>query len=400
MRWQLARLRLGLRAGFLLFLLVGLLAYSYIPSPLGNTADPLGRQLGMLRTGSAMERSAAITEVARLAGKDASRVVPALTQALQDRDPGVRLAVVSALHIVTPDDPQAREAATALIATLRNADPRVRAQAAGILSILKPDPKLALPPLTRAALPEADGPAAGSTAATPDAGPVSARNVIDRSQRDHARASAVAALGVLGTHDPEVQETLVALADDAVPEVRMVLARVLGEIGPEGTGAFAALRKLTSDPDLYIRARALTALGNFPSEYVAACPLLYRAYLSRQRPLQEGAELSLGRIIKSKQFNASTAAQSKDAALRFAAVFGLNPNSDAGFKGIEQALKDEDPGVRIMAATKLASVSSRRTDLAFKALKSLADDKDADVRSQMQISLAALTPRPSRSSGP
>ena len=69
-----------------------------------------------------------------------------------------------------------------------------------------------------------------------------------------------------------------------------------------------------------------------------------------------------------------------------------------GFRAV-QALKDEDPGVRIMAATKLAGVSSSRTDVAFKALESLADDKDADVRSQMHRSLAGLTPRPSRSSG-
>ena len=123
-----------------------------------------------------------------------------------------------------------------------------------------------------------------------------------------------------------------ALADDAVPEVRMVVARVLGEIGPETAGAFAAERKLTSDPDLYIQARAITALGNFPGDHVASCPLLYRAYLSKQRPLQEGAELSLEKIIKSKQFNASAARQGKDAALRFAATFGLNPNSDAGFQ--------------------------------------------------------------------
>src|SRR5208337_4110664 len=78
---------------------------------------------------------------------------------------------------------------------------------------------------------------------------------------------------------------------------------------------------------------------------------------------------------------------------------GLDPNSDAGFKELEQALKDEDPGVRIMAATKLARVSSSRTDAAMKALGSLADDKDADVRSQMHHSLAGLTPKPSRSSG-
>jgi len=107
----------------------------------------------------------------------------------------------------------------------------------------------------------------------------------------------------------------------------------------------------------------------------------------------------LEKNLKSKEFDASLTAKSKDAALRLAATFGLNPNSDAGFQELVQTLKDEDPGVRIMAATKLARVSSSRTDAAFKALKSLADDKDADVRSQMHHSLAALMPRPPRGSG-
>ncbi len=399
MSWKLARPRLGLRARFLILALAGLLTYAFLPIPRGNTADPVSQQLGALRTGSAAQRSAAATELARLAGKNTAGVAPALTQALQDGDPSVRLAAVSALHVVTPDDPQARDAAIALIAALRDADPRVRAQAAGVLSTFKPDLKLAIPELIGAALPGADAPAAGSTAAAPAASSITAQDAIDRNQRDHARASAVTALGVLGAHDPVVQRTLVALAGDAVPEVRMVVARVLGEIGPEAAGAFAALQKLASDPDLYIQARAVTALGNFPGEYVSACPLLYRAYLSRERPLQEGGELSLEKITKSKQFNASSAAKSKDAALRFAATFALDPNSDAGFQALVQTLKDEDPGVRIMAATRLAGVSSSRTKVAFKALESLANDKDADVRSQMQHSLATLTPRPPRGTG-
>ena len=312
MRWNLASPRLGLRSGFLLLILAGLLAYIYVPISPRHIADPLRQQLDALRTGSATQRSAAATEVARLAGKDASGVVPALAQALQDSDPEVRLAAVSAMHVASNDGSQARDAATALIGTLRDADPRVRAQAAGILSILKPDPKLALPPLIAAAQPERDSPAANRS---PPAGaapaPVPALALINRNQNDHARSSAVAALGVLGARDPEVQRTLVALADDPAPEVRMVVARVLGELGPDAAGAFASLCKLTSDPDLYIQAGAITALGNFPAEYVAASPLLYRAYLSKQRPLQEGAELSLAKIIKSKQFNASTAAQSR-----------------------------------------------------------------------------------------
>jgi len=106
-----------------------------------------------------------------------------------------------------------------------------------------------------------------------------------------------------------------------------------------------------------------------------------------------------GRRSSNRRNSLFSAAKSNAAALHFAAVFGLDPNSDAGFKALEQSLKDEEPGVRIMAATKLARVSSSRTCVAFKALESLADDKDADVRSQMHHPLAILTPSPSRSSG-
>ena len=81
--------------------------------------------------------------------------------------------------------------------------------------------------------------------------------------------------------------------------------------------------------------------------------------------------------------------------MRFTAVFALNPNSDAGFKLIEQSLKDEDSGVRIMAGAKLAAVSSSRHEEAVKALKSLANDKDEEVvRNQMHRSLQVLSPRP------
>ncbi len=260
MSLKLARPRLGPYAVYLILALAALLAYAYMPTRRRQAVDPMSQSLDLfaLRVDDA-QRSSAVTELAQFVGTDTARVVPALIQTLQDRDPGVRLAAVNALHVVTSNTPQATEAATALVASLRDEDPRVSAQAAGILSTLKPDPKLALPPLISAALPEPDSLAAGVPAAGTATGPVSGEELIRRSQRDHARASAAAALGVLGPHDLEVHKTLVSLANDRVPEVRMVAARLLGQIGPEAAGAFAALRKLTSDPDLYIQARAMTA---------------------------------------------------------------------------------------------------------------------------------------------
>ncbi len=53
MSLQLARPRLGPYSGFLLLVLAGLLAYSYIPIPLSRSADPVNQQLGSLRSWSA-----------------------------------------------------------------------------------------------------------------------------------------------------------------------------------------------------------------------------------------------------------------------------------------------------------------------------------------------------------
>ena len=77
--------------------------------------------------------------------------MPALTEALKDKDAQVRYSAVGALHALDPKGPQAGPAIEGLLAALRDSDARVRALAAGILSTLKPDPKLALPELIAAA---------------------------------------------------------------------------------------------------------------------------------------------------------------------------------------------------------------------------------------------------------
>jgi HEAT repeat protein len=225
------------------------------------------------------------------------------------------------------------------------------------------------------------------------AAPLTAKNSIDRNLRDHARASAVAALAAIGGSESEAQKTLVSLAEDPVPEVRMAVARAIGELDPGTPGALAAELKLASDSDMYIRARAVTALGNFPQDYQRTCPVLYRAYQSGQRPLQEGAELSLEKIVKSGKFAAQAARHSSDPALRFAAVFGLNPSSDHGLKAILQALKDEDPGVRLLAVTRLGKAPASHAKLALESLESLANDKDGDVRNQVRFAQKSLAPR-------
>src|SRR5262249_10958327 len=116
------------------------------------------------------------------------------------------------------------------------------------------------------------------------------------------------------------------------------------------------------------------------------CPTLYRAYRSKLRPLQEGAELSLEKIVASAEFDAKAALKSEEAALRFAAVFGLSPQSEEGLHALSMALKDKDAGVRLMAVTRLGSAPARFADTASKAVESIANDGDSDVRNQLGYS--------------
>jgi HEAT repeat protein len=389
--------RLGLRELLLLAALGGVLVYALVPIRSGQASDPVGEHLAMLRKGtSAAERSHAATALARMAEKNADRIIPELIQATADREAPVRQAAVDALHVVRADQPWAAEAIGSVTAALQDSDPQVRATAAGVLSTFKPPPLLAIPGLIEAATSGVDASAAIALPSPPIAGRLAAQNSIDRNRQDHARASAVAALAVIGRDDAEAQKLLVRLAGDPVPEVRMVVARALGDLGPKIPGAFAALVKLTADSDMYIQARAVTALGSFRQDYVTSCPILYRAYRSKQRPLQEGAELSLAEIVKSPAFDAKAAWQSKDPSLRFAAVFGLDPGSKEGMPAILQALKDEDSGVRLLAVTRMCSASAARAEAALKAIEPLANDTDADVRNQVRYSQRLLAPKLTR----
>jgi HEAT repeat protein len=388
--------RLRIRELLLLAALGALLAYVLIPIRSGRKSDPIGQHLAVLRNGSGPDRSAAATQLGRLSSSDAARIIPALIRATADRDAQVRNSAVDALHVVDPNDPSASAATDALITALQDPDPRVRATAAGVLSTIRPAPTSAIPGLVAAATADVGAPERLAAPGGAVAGPITAQDSIERSQRDHARASAVAALGVIGKDDGAARGTLVKLAGDPVPEVRMVVARTLGELGPATPGALAAELKLASDPDMYIQARAVTALGNFPKDYITSSPILYRAYCSKLRPLQEGAELSLEKIVASAAFDAQSAWHSKEAALRLAAVFSFEPGSEKGLQAIIKALRDEDPGVRILAVTKLCSASSRRAADALKALESLAEDRDADVRNQVGHSRKLLMAKQAR----
>jgi HEAT repeat protein len=377
--------------------LAGLLAYAYIPRPGLGSADAVGHQLRVLQSGSPLDRSQAVAELARMADKGDTRIVPALLQAVEDQDARVRYAAVGALHVLKPDDPKVEQATAALIHVLADSDAHVRSMAAGVLSTFKPPPKAAIPGLIAMARLETPSTAAEASATAQPASLNPMENSVNRSEARRARASAVAALGAIGPNDPEVEQVLIGLDADPLVEVRAAVAQTLGEIGSESAAAFATVGKLTSDGDEFVQAQAITALGSFIKNHKAACPYLYRAYLSKQKPLVDGAIYSLQKITKSAAFDAGAARQSKEAPLRFAATFALSPNSEEGLPLLAKALRDEDPGVRQVAATRLGTASSKRAAAARQALEAGADDKDPNVRTWILRSMKLLAPKPEKS---
>jgi HEAT repeat protein len=391
---KLAIRRIRARELALGFALAALLAYAYIPIPGWSSADPVAQQLSALRGGSPLHRSEAVAELARMSDKGDTRIVSALIQAVEDQDAQVRYSAVGALHVLKPDDPKVEQATAALIHALADSDARVRAMAAGILSSFKPLPREAIPALIAMAKLEspATTPRASASVSPLSLNPV--ENSVDRSERRRARATAVAALGAIGLKDADVEQVLVSLAADPVVEVRAAVAETLGKFGSESATAFSTEEKLASDADIFVQAQAISSLGSFTKNFKAACPLLYRAYLSNQKPLVDGAKISLERMNKSAAFDAAAFRKSRDAFLRFAATFGLNPNTDEGFQSLSEALRDVDPGVRMVAAMKLGTVSSKRAAAARKALEARAEEKDTEVRVWILRSMNLLAPKP------
>src|SRR5262249_49835936 len=159
-----------------------------VPKPSAKVSDPIDQQLSSLSRGTDLERSAAVTELARMVEKDSGRIILALIGAAADREALVRCAGVDSLHVVKPSDPAAPEAMSALSQARRDPAPRVGARAAGVLSTFRPAPEGAIPALLEAVVPDAAAPSRAAVPDLPAGAAAAARDSIDRNQRDHARA--------------------------------------------------------------------------------------------------------------------------------------------------------------------------------------------------------------------
>jgi len=222
-----------------------------VPGPsggraLGTSERWRGRTLAEwqsdLRDPAARTRAAALSALAFYG----AAAVPALTLALRDPDPQVRVSAARGLGQVGPD---AAEAVTALGQGLRDSEPRVRFDAAVALGRLGPAARDAVPALGRALSDPAGEVRVGAALGLAGMGPA-ARGVLPglvqalRDGNPVLRMSAASALGSIGPEARPAVPALLGALRDANTSVRTSAASALGSIGPAAREAVPELRRL------------------------------------------------------------------------------------------------------------------------------------------------------------
>ena len=185
----------------------------------------------------------------------APEAIPALAEALDDPDAQTRLAAVRGLgRFALP------EAASALLVRIAEGTLNVPEKPLqnSLLSCCRTQPSLILPYLRRA-----DG---------------QTREVLAR------------VLGELAT--PELQDDLLLLAVDPLPEVRASAARALGHA--DAQFAFPILSALSADPEWFVRLRAVVAIDGL--NHSRSIPALVRALCDVNRQVRQRAATALSRL--------------------------------------------------------------------------------------------------------
>jgi HEAT repeat protein len=91
---------------------------------------------------------------------------------------------------------------------------------------------------------------------------------------------------------PELGEELLVLAADSLPEVRASAARALGNTNTSYT--LPALHSLASDPEWFVRLRAVVALGQI--ENIGKIKILVRTLCDANRHVRHRAAWALARM--------------------------------------------------------------------------------------------------------
>jgi len=277
-------------------------------------------------------------------GRAAAVAVPALLQALKDRDPTLRGAAAFALGSIGA---QPEKTVPALIEALKDPENRVRQSAADALGEFHSESSSAVPALA-AALADPDDQvrqtAAKSLISFGSEAQRSLPAFIDILQKPGAKDRYLAAEVIAGigpAAQPAVPALTAALKDQDI-SVRLDSARALGAIGANLAQAFPVASRLLVNEDWHIRARAAFVVGTLGAVAAPAIPTLIKR-LRDDEPVNKIAAQALANIAVSlKEAHRTDAIKALEDAQ---AAIGQSDDSD-----IESKTPDLDDAISALKA--------------------------------------------------
>lgn len=169
----------------------------------------------------------------------------------------------------------------------------------------------------------------------------------------------------------EVRRLVREVTNDRVTFVRWAAARALGQSAPlkpapgEVAPDIAALSRLVDDPDLDVRAAAITALGKFGPAAKSATPKLLAAVGKGDVEPRVAAVTALGLVDSDAEATVPvliTGLQYEDLRLRRASATGLvrfGSAAKAALPELRRALADTDPDLRLAAAEAILAIEQK-----------------------------------------
>jgi HEAT repeat protein/WD40 repeat protein len=210
------------------------------------------------------------------------------------------------------------------------------------------------------------------------------------------RTDAVRALSKVGSKTSALQPLSDALRDPDT-SVRLEAATALGQFGPD---AVPALAKALKDSDELLRRDVCGALAAIGPEAKAAVPALVGALKDPSPIVRLAAVRALGEIGQwTKEVVDALAAilRDKNAMIRAAAVTALGETGKPGVASLQEALTDENAGVRNEAAFMLGQLGPEAKP-AIVPLRRLLKDTEPGVRIGAACALARISPEDTKSS--
>jgi HEAT repeat protein/beta-lactamase regulating signal transducer with metallopeptidase domain len=279
--------------------------------------------------------------------------VSALTSAINDPVPTVRMAVVEALG-KTRDSVAVRALMSVL---LEDDNAEVRRAAAWSLGEID-DPQ-AVPALMEAVLRDSD---------------------------PEVRKNSASALGSIG-HDRAAGALAQALEGDTDLQVRIAAADALGSVNTP-TALNVLMRALGRESDVTLKVEIIESLDDIDD--VRAAPALHSALRGRSPLVREAAAEAIGSLdTRTSVEPLMAAARDPDVSVRRAVIRALaNLQSSSAVSTLAAAMRDDDAEVRAAAADGLANVDNLRTAPA-ELIRAMEDAND-EVRHQVAHALGHI----------